>query len=255
MADDLRTVLHSRDDEPRQARAVTRFIVLPFRLLRPDAEIDFLGCGLADAITNSLSSLESLVVRSSLAAARFAAAVPDLTANASELNVDVLLTGTLLRVGEQLRVSVQLVEAPGGGLIWSDTSQVLVGELFRLVLFFTLNACDGSFPRGLIYVTQAGDTRFRIEFAVEVDVIVTTAAQTHDANVDSIVRAQYRKLCGRDGGCRGLNELPSARILFHVEFSPRQEVYKARTTEVTILVWPIKKRANSGSDWRSSRAA
>jgi serine/threonine protein kinase len=132
MADDLRTVLHSRDDEPRRARAVTRFIVLPFRLLRPDAEIDFLGFSLADAITNSLSSLESLVVRSSLAATRFAAAVPDLTAIASELNVDVLLTGTLLRVGEQLRVSVQLVEAPGGGLIWSDTSQVPVGDLFRL---------------------------------------------------------------------------------------------------------------------------
>jgi TolB-like protein len=106
--------------------------VLPFRLLRPDAEIDFLGFSLADAITNSLSSLESLVVRSSLAATRFAAAVPDLTAIASELNVDALLTGTLLRVGEQLRVSVQLVEAPGGGLIWSDTSQVPVGDLFRL---------------------------------------------------------------------------------------------------------------------------
>ena len=50
----------------------------------------------------------------------------------SVLDVDVLLTGTLLRVGEQLRVSVQLVEAPGGGLIWSNTSQVLVGDLFRL---------------------------------------------------------------------------------------------------------------------------
>ena len=111
---------------------VTRFIVLPFRLLRPDAEIDFLGFSLADAITNSLSSLESLVVRSPLAAARFAVDVPDLTAIASELNVDVLLTGTLLRAGEQLRVSVQLVEAPGGGLIRSDTSQVPIGDLFRL---------------------------------------------------------------------------------------------------------------------------
>jgi serine/threonine protein kinase len=132
MAADLRTVLHCNEDEPRPARAVTRFIVLPFRLLRPDAEIDFLGFSLADAIAHSLSSLESLVVRSSLAAARFATALPDLTAIASELNVDVLLTGTLLRVGEQLRVSVQLVEAPGGSLIWSDTSQVPVGDLFQL---------------------------------------------------------------------------------------------------------------------------
>jgi serine/threonine protein kinase/tetratricopeptide (TPR) repeat protein len=132
MADDLRTVLDSRDDEPRRARAVTRFVVLPFRLLRPDAEINFLGFSLADVIANSLSSLESLVVTSSLAAARFVADVPDLTAIASELNVDVVLTGTLLRVGDQLRVSVQLVEVPAGTLIWSETSQVPVGDLFRL---------------------------------------------------------------------------------------------------------------------------
>lgn len=73
MADDLRTVLDSRDDEPRRARAVTRFLVLPFRLLRADPEINFLTFSLADAIANSLSSLESLVVHSSLAAARFVA--------------------------------------------------------------------------------------------------------------------------------------------------------------------------------------
>jgi len=132
MADDLRTVLDSRDDEPRRARAVTRFIVLPFRLLRADPEIDFLTFSLADAIANSLSSLESLVVHSSLAAARFAGDVPNLTAIASELNVDVVLTGTLLRAGEQLRVTVQLVEAPAGTLIWSDSSQIPVGDLFRL---------------------------------------------------------------------------------------------------------------------------
>jgi serine/threonine-protein kinase len=132
MADDLRSVLDSPDDEPRRARAVTRFVVLPFRLLRPDPEIDFLAYSLADAIATSLSSLESLIVRSSLAAVRFAADVPDVTAIAKELNVDVVLTGTLLRAGDQLRATVQLVDAPAGTLIWSDISQVPVGDLFRL---------------------------------------------------------------------------------------------------------------------------
>jgi hypothetical protein len=57
MADDLRTVLgaHGRDDS-RRARVVTRLMVLPFRLLRADAEIDFLLFSLADAVANSLSS-------------------------------------------------------------------------------------------------------------------------------------------------------------------------------------------------------
>ena len=132
MADDLRRVLDSPDDEPRRARAVTRFVVLPFRLLRPDPEIDFLAYSLADVIATSLSSLESLIVRSSLAAIRFAVDVPDMAAIARELDVDVVLTGTLLRVGDELRACVQLVEAPAGTLIWTDTSQVPVGDVFRL---------------------------------------------------------------------------------------------------------------------------
>jgi len=132
MADDLRRALDSPDDEPRRARAVTRLVVLPFRVLRPDPEIDFLAYSLADVIATSLSSLESLVVRSSLAAVRFAADVPDISVIARELDVDIVLSGTLLRVGDQLRASVQLVEVAAGTLIWSDTSQVQVGDFFRL---------------------------------------------------------------------------------------------------------------------------
>src|SRR5262249_4561134 len=55
-----------------QPRKATRLIVLPFRILRPDPDTDFLAFSLPDAITGSLSGLESLVVRSSIAAARFA---------------------------------------------------------------------------------------------------------------------------------------------------------------------------------------
>jgi TolB-like protein len=107
-------------------------MVLPFRLLRPDAEIDFLSFSLADAVTNSLSPLESLVVRSTLAAARFQSAAPDLEAIARDGNVDVVLTGTLLRSGDTLRVSAQLLETPAGTVVWSHSAQVSLGEIFQL---------------------------------------------------------------------------------------------------------------------------
>ncbi len=129
MAEDLRTVLVADGSEDgRRARPVTRLMVLPFRLLRPDAEIDFLAFSLADAVTNSLSPLESLVVRSTLAAARFASDAPDLRTIASEANVDVVLSGTLLRAGEALRVSAQLLGSSPGcprGVCeswWSDAA-------------------------------------------------------------------------------------------------------------------------------------
>jgi DNA-binding winged helix-turn-helix (wHTH) protein len=110
----------------------TRLIVLPFRMLRPDAETDFLAFSLPDAITATLSGLESLVVRSSIAASRFRGEVLDPKRLAEEADVDAVLTGSLVRCGDQLRVSTQLTAVPAGTLLWSQTSQTSVGELFQL---------------------------------------------------------------------------------------------------------------------------
>jgi TolB-like protein len=133
MAQDLRAVLRLADSgETPAARRMTHLIVLPFRMLRPDPEIDFLSFSLADAITASLGHLESLVVRSSVAAARFKADAPDLKALASELDVDAAVTGTLLRAGADVRVATQLVEAPSGRLLWSQTTQVTLNDAFQL---------------------------------------------------------------------------------------------------------------------------
>ena len=133
MAQDLRAAPAGGDSGASvQARSATRLIVLPFRILRPDAETDFLAFSLPDAITSSLSVLDSLVVRSSAAAGRFGGDAPDLKRIAAEAEVDVVLTGTVLRSGEQLRVSTQLVDAPSGTLVWSQTSQATLRDLFQL---------------------------------------------------------------------------------------------------------------------------
>ena len=58
--------------QPVQSDRPTRLIVLPFRMLRPDPETEFLAFSLPDAVTSSLGGLQSVVVRSSMAAARFA---------------------------------------------------------------------------------------------------------------------------------------------------------------------------------------
>lgn len=83
-------------------------------------------------MSDSLSGLESLIVRSTLAGARFATDDVDFTRIAEEAGVDIVLTGTVLRAGDQLRVTSQLVEAPGGTVIWSQRSQVPLGDVFQL---------------------------------------------------------------------------------------------------------------------------
>jgi eukaryotic-like serine/threonine-protein kinase len=133
MAQELRTALRFVDSGIAvPAHPIRRLIVLPFRLLRPDPEIDFLAFGLADAVSASLSGGDNLVVRSSLAASRYAGIVPDLAALAAETDVDLVVSGTMLRVGDQIRVTAQLVEAPRGTLLWSHTQQASLTDLFRV---------------------------------------------------------------------------------------------------------------------------
>jgi serine/threonine protein kinase/Flp pilus assembly protein TadD len=134
MAQDLRSAMALGDSGSSAAIAhpMTRLIVLPFRMLRPDPETDFLAFSLADAVTSSLSGIQSLVVRSSLAAARFASESPDIKAIGTDADVDAILVGTLLRSGNQLRVSTQLVGTPASTVLWSQTVQVAIGDLFSL---------------------------------------------------------------------------------------------------------------------------
>jgi serine/threonine protein kinase/tetratricopeptide (TPR) repeat protein len=133
MAAELRNVMRLDDTASRvEAQSVRRLIVLPFRTLRPDPDTDFLAFSLPEAIAASLTGLSSLVVRSSLAAARYAGGAPNLKEIAQEADIDVVLTGTLLRAGTELRLTTQLVEAPAGTLVWSRASQVELRDIFQL---------------------------------------------------------------------------------------------------------------------------
>jgi eukaryotic-like serine/threonine-protein kinase len=133
MAEELRGISESNvNDAPALAHALTRLVVLPFRVLKPDPETDFLAFSLPDAISTSLSGIGSLVLRSNAVAARFAGDAPDLKALAAEADVDRVVMGTLLRSGDQLRAATQLIEAPSGTLLTSHTVQAPLGDLFRL---------------------------------------------------------------------------------------------------------------------------
>ena len=139
---------------PGLSGAMTRLIVLPFRALRSDADTDFLTFSLPDAITATLSGLQSLVVRSSLTAARFAGEAQDLARIAAEADVNVVLSGSLLRAGDRIRVTTQLAEAPAGTVVWSETSQVTMGDIFQLQ-----DALTGQIVKSLSVPLTARDRR------------------------------------------------------------------------------------------------
>lgn len=132
MAQELRALRSDGTATAVRTQRMSWLIVLPFRVLRSDPEAEFLAFGLADAITSSLSGLQSLGVRSSAVASRFAADAPDLGRIATEAHVDLVLTGAFMRAGQQIRVNAQLVEVPAGTLLWSHTAQVTLRDVFQL---------------------------------------------------------------------------------------------------------------------------
>ena len=117
---------------PVAPKAVTRLIILPFRMLRPDAQTEFLAFSLPEALATSLSALSALVVRSSLAASKYAGGTPDLKVIAAEADVDLVVTGTLLAAGDEIRATAQLTDAANGTLLCSHSTQTSIGSVFRL---------------------------------------------------------------------------------------------------------------------------
>jgi TolB-like protein len=114
-------------------RTVKRVLVLPFRLLRPDPDIDFLAQALPDAVVATLAGRAGVVVRAAGAAKRRPEEPePDLATLAAAASADSVVTGSLLRGGERLRVACQLVAAASGDVVWSDTLDAPVRDLFAV---------------------------------------------------------------------------------------------------------------------------
>lgn len=159
MAEELRAISGSGHDTPVVARALTRIVVLPFRILRPDPETDFLAFSLSDAIATSLAGFGSLIVRSSATAARFGAEMPDLKTLAAEADVDRVVMGTLLRSGDQVQATAQLIEAPGGTLLASHSVLSSLGNLFGLQNDITKRVVEAlALPLGRLEVSPTPET-------------------------------------------------------------------------------------------------
>jgi TolB-like protein len=115
-----------------RARALTRVIVLPFRLARPDPEIDFLTYSLAESLSTALTGTDGLLVRSTSVGAKLARGDMDLRRIGTEADVDRILMGTLLRSGQRIRVTLQLAEPHSRSIVRAATVQSEFEDVFAL---------------------------------------------------------------------------------------------------------------------------
>ncbi len=114
------------------APPVRTVAVLPFQLLGPGNDDGYLGLAMADALINRLSRLADIRVRPTAAIAGLKAPGADYRELAHALEVDAVLDGRIQRLGDRVRVSVQLVGSDDGLPIWAETFDRAATDIFAL---------------------------------------------------------------------------------------------------------------------------
>lgn len=114
------------------ANVLPLLAVLPFSGLRPDPETDYLGFALADQVIGSLAYIENLLIKPSSAVRKYQGQAVDQAAAARDLKVDYLLTGNYLKVGDTVRLNVELVRTATEEMVWRDAIQVRFDNVFEL---------------------------------------------------------------------------------------------------------------------------
>jgi TolB-like protein/DNA-binding winged helix-turn-helix (wHTH) protein/Flp pilus assembly protein TadD len=100
--------------------------VLPLESLSNDASQDYFADGMTDELISDLGQISALRVISRTSVMAYKRARKPLPQIAHELNVDAVVEGTVLRSGEQVRITAQLIEASTDKHLWSRSYQ---GEL------------------------------------------------------------------------------------------------------------------------------
>ncbi|MCI0456010.1 MAG: protein kinase [Gemmataceae bacterium] len=111
----------SSHDGPAEAdRAIESLAVLPFLNVGDDEGTAHLGDGMTITLSNRLSQLRRLKVRPYSAVTPYKGRAADLPAVGRELQVEAVLTGTVQKRGNDLFISVQLVDVRENRVLWTD---------------------------------------------------------------------------------------------------------------------------------------
>src|SRR5258705_513992 len=104
----------------RSAR-IRALAVLPLENFSGNPEQDYLSDGMTEALISRLSAIHDLRVISRTSVMRFKGTRKPLPAIGKELNVDALIEGSVMRSGDKIRISVQLIRADTDEHLWSGT--------------------------------------------------------------------------------------------------------------------------------------
>jgi serine/threonine-protein kinase len=109
-------LLHGSAPVPR----IQSLAVLPLENLSHDPEQEYFADGMTEALTTELSKIGALKVISRTSAMQYKGAKKPLPQIAKELSVDALVEGSVLRAGDRVRISAELIRAATDTHVWAE---------------------------------------------------------------------------------------------------------------------------------------
>ncbi|HET6631600.1 MAG TPA: hypothetical protein VFG73_02710 [Rhodanobacteraceae bacterium] len=104
--------------------------VLPFENLSSDKDNGYFASGIQDMILTRLADVGALKVISRTSTARYSAHPDDLKSIARQLGVATILEGSVQKVGKQVLINVQLIDAASNSHIWAKAYTRTLDDVF-----------------------------------------------------------------------------------------------------------------------------
>ena len=121
-----------RRDKQSEAATQKSVAVLPFENLSEDKSNAYFATGIQDEILTRLAKLNELKVISRTSTTQYQSKPGNPGEIAKQLGVAHLVEGSVQKVGEQVRVNVQLINAQNDARIWADTYDRKLTDIFAV---------------------------------------------------------------------------------------------------------------------------
>jgi TolB-like protein/Flp pilus assembly protein TadD len=115
-----------------KTRAIESIAVMPFVNESGSADLEYLSDGMTETLIKSLSNLPNLSVKPRSSVFRYKGKDTDLKTIAKELNIQAILNGRVVQRGDQLTVSLELVNAQKESVIWTEQYERKTSDLVSL---------------------------------------------------------------------------------------------------------------------------
>jgi TolB-like protein/class 3 adenylate cyclase/tetratricopeptide (TPR) repeat protein len=106
--------------------------VLPFTNMSKDPEQNFFAYGMTDDLITDISKISGLFVVSRNSVAKYKGQTVDIRKVAEELGVRYVMEGSVRRVGNDVRINAQLIDALSGGHEWAERYDGSLDDVFSM---------------------------------------------------------------------------------------------------------------------------